>query len=60
MVVFGQTGCIGANWLYSVIVVVFRQSGCIRAKVIVIFQSGSIPAEWLYSGKSGCTRAKLL
>ena len=46
-VVFGQTGSIRAKWLYSVKVVVFGQSGCIREGVIVFFQSGSIPAKWL-------------
>ena len=54
--VFGQSGCILAK------MVVFGQSGffrakvvgCIRAKVVVFGQ------KWLYSGKSGCNRAKLL
>ena len=58
LVVFEQSGCIregaciwpkvvvfGQNWLYSGIVVVFGQGRCIRA-------------EWLYSGESGCIRAK--
>ena len=45
---------------------VFRQSGCIRAKVVVNDQTGCIrekwlyQATWLYSGKSGCTRAKVV
>ena len=30
-VVFGQSGCIWAKWLYSGKVVVFGQSSCIRA-----------------------------
>ena len=34
--------------------VVLRQSGCIRAKVVVFGQ------KLLHSGKSGCTRAKWL
>ena len=32
--------------------VVFRQSGCIRAKVVAFGQ------KWLFSGKSGCIRIK--
>ena len=42
MVIFGQK------------LVVFGQSGCIRAKVVVFV------IKWLYSGKSGCIRAKVL
>ena len=34
--------------------VVFEQSGCIRAKFVVFGQ------KWLYSGKSGCIREKVL
>ena len=34
--------------------VVFRQSGCIRTKVVVFGQ------KWFYLGKSGCICAKLL
>ena len=34
--------------------VVFGQSGCIRAKVAVIGQN------WIYSGKSGFIRAKVV
>ena len=33
-------------------IVVFEQSGCIRAKVGVYWQ------KWLYSGRSCCNRAK--
>ena len=40
--------------MYSVKVVVFGQSGCIRAKVAVFVQ------KWFKSGKSGCIRSKLL
>ena len=54
--------------------VVLEQSGCIRTKFVVYGQSGCIPAEvvflrqkllysgnkWLYSGKSGCIREKVL
>ena len=52
MDVFGQSGCIRVIWLYSCKVVVF-------GKVVVIVICGCIPAKWLYSGKSGCTRADL-
>ena len=61
MVVFGQ------KWLYS------GKSGCIRAKVVVLKQSGSNQAKMLYSsrvvvfgqkklysGKSVCIWAKWL
>ena len=41
-------------WLNSGKVVVFWQSGCIRAKVVIFGQ------KWLYSGKSGCIRAKVV
>ena len=34
--------------------IVFGQGGCIRAKMVVLRQ------KWLYSKKSGCTRANLL
>ena len=54
VVVFGQSGCNPAKRLYSGKVVVFGQkwfysgkSGCIRAKVVVFRQSGSIQAKWL-------------
>ena len=60
MVVFGQ------RWLFLEKVVVFVQSGCIHAKVIVLgkvdlyVQKGSNLAKWLYSGKSGCFPLKYL
>ena len=38
--------------------VVFGQNGCIPAKVVVFVQSGFIRANWLYSGRSCCNRAK--
>ena len=47
MDVFGQSGSNRER------VVVFGQR-CIRVKVVVFWQ------KWLYSGKSGCIRAKLL
>ena len=34
--------------------VVFGQSGCIRAKVVVIGQ------KWFYSGKKDCIQAKVV
>ena len=53
MVVFEQSGCIsakvvllGQKWLYS------GKSGGIRAKVVVVLQSGCILEKLLYSGKS--------
>ena len=45
MVVFGQTGCILAKWLYSGKVVVFGQKGCCPSKVAVFEQNR------LYSAK---------
>ena len=50
----GKSGCIRGKRLYSDKVIVFLQSGCARAKVIVFVQ------KWLYSGKSGCMRAKVV
>ena len=45
---------------------VFGQSGCILSKVVVNWQGGFIRAnvvrfgqKWLFSGKSGCFRAKV-
>ena len=40
--------------LYSGDVVLFGQSICIRARVVVLGQ------KWLYSGKSGCNRGKVV
>ena len=48
MVVFGE------KWFYSCKVDVFGQSGCIRAKVVIIEE------KWLYSKKSGFILAKVL
>ena len=47
-----KRGNILAKWLYSGKVVVYGQSGCIRAKVDVFGQ------KWLYFGKSSCIREK--
>ena len=60
MVVFGQTGCILATWLYSGKVVVFGQKGCIPSNVAVFEQNRLYSAKWLYSDKSGCIREKWL
>ena len=38
VVVFVQSGCIRAKWLYSGKVFVFGQNGCVRAKVVVLRQ----------------------
>ena len=61
----GKSGCIGEKLLYSGKLVVFRQSDCIRARSLFLGKSGSIwtkvvvlGQKWLYSGKSGCIRAK--
>ena len=61
MVVFGQKwlysgkdGCIRANWLYSGIMVVYVQGGCIWAKLFVFGK------KCLYLGKSGCYRVKVV
>ena len=35
MVVFGQSGCIGLNWLYSGKVVVFGQKWLYSGKMVV-------------------------
>ena len=54
MVVFGQ------KWLYFDKVVVFRQSNCVRVKLLCSGKSGCIRADWLSLGKmvvfeqSGC------
>ena len=46
---------------------VFEQSGCYRAKVVVITQSCCIPEKgvmfgkkWLFSGRSGCIVANVV
>ena len=64
---FVESGCIRSKWLSSGIAVVFRQGGCIWAKVVVFGQkwlfslkSRCIRANWLYSVKRGCIRAKMV
>ena len=52
--IIGQSGCIWQKLLYSVKMVVFGKSCCIRAKVVVVGQ------KWLYSGKSGSILAKVV
>ena len=51
MVVFGQSGCVWEEWLYSGKVVVFGQKGLFSGKMVVFGQSGCIWEEWLCSGK---------
>ena len=58
MVVFGQSGCIQTNWLYSGKVGLFGQGGFIWAKVVVFGQkllysakSSFILEKWCYSVK---------
>ena len=48
VVVFVQSACIRAKWLYSGKVFVFRQGGCIWAKVVVFGE------KQLSSAKRGC------
>ena len=46
--------------------VIFGQIDCIRARLVVLVQNGSIRANWLYSGKvvvfeqSGCNPSKVV
>ena len=39
--------------------VVFGQSDCIRAKVVLFGKMVVFGKKWLYSGKSGCIRQKV-
>ena len=50
----GKRGFLRTKWLYTDKVVVSGQSGCIGAKVVLFGQ------QWLYSGKSGYNRAKVV
>ena len=50
----GKNRCIGAS------VVVFRQSGCKRAKCLYSGKVVVFGQKWLYSGKSGFIRAKFI
>ena len=54
MVVLLKSCCNRAILLNSYKVVVFGESGCILARVVVFGQSG------LYSGKSGCIGEKVV
>ena len=38
--------------------VVFGQSCCIRAEIVVFGESGRIPAKMVQSGQYGCNREK--
>ena len=57
MVVFDQSGCIRAKWLYSIKIVVIGQN------LLYSCKSGCIPAKLLYYGKvfvfgqASCVRA---
>ena len=55
-----KTGSIWAKLLYSGNVVVFGQSGCIRAKVVVFGKSGCIGAKDVVFRQGRCTRAKVV
>ena len=60
----------GQKWLYSGKIgfiqakIVFGQSGCIRAKVVLFLQkwlySGKVVVFWFFSGRSGCIWAKVV
>ena len=54
MVVFGLSGRIRANWLFS------GKSGCIRANMVVYEQSGCMQTKCFHSGKIYSIWAKLL
>ena len=54
MVVFGQSGCIGAKWLNSGKVIVFRQKGLYSGK------SGFYSGKVFVFGQNGCIREKLV
>ena len=60
----GKSGCIGECGISRSNKVVFLESRCVWATVIVFLQNGCIWANWLYSGKlvvfgqNGCIRAK--
>ena len=52
--VFGQSGCIGAKWLYS------GKSCCIRPKVVGFVQNCCIRAKVVVIGQSDCNRANVV
>ena len=67
MVVLGQSCKCRSKWLNTGKMVVFRQSGCFRAEIVLIGQKWSylgksccIQAKWLYSVKSGCILSKVV
>ena len=54
-VLFGQSGSIRQKWLYSCKVILFKQDGCIEAKLLVfgkkVLSSGKVVVfgqKWLY------------
>ena len=70
MVIFFQSDCIRANWLFSMndkvvvirakVVVFEKKMGCIQAKCLYLGKLVVFGQKWLYSGKSGSFRAKVL
>ena len=48
------------NWLYSGKVVVVGQSGCIPARWLFWAKVVVFGQKWLHSGKSGCNQAIVL
>ena len=54
VVVFGQSDCIPANWLFSVKVVVFGKMIVFWQKWLYSGKEVVFGQKWLYSGKSGC------
>ena len=66
MVVFSQSGCIRARWLYSGKVVVLGKISSIWEIWLYLGESGVIRVERLYSGKvlvfaqNVCIRAKVV
>ena len=51
VVVFGQKGCIRANWFYLGNAVFFGQSGCIQQSGCIRTEEVEFGQKWLYSGK---------
>ena len=54
----GNSGFIRESGCIRAQVVVFWQICCIRAKVVVIGRKGCVWAKWMCSVKSSCFRAK--
>ena len=60
VVVFWQNGLIRINWLISVKGGSLRGRRFYSGKMVVFGESGSLRAKLLYSGKSGCNWAKVV